>query len=136
MVLLAPRPFLLGGAFVPLQLPIHNFLAVVPVGTNWRLMFLLVDYGRTIAAGAQTSPDLSYRLYDADGRAYHVDPALLPQVTSPAGAFGVDATSPLCLDYPGGTVVRVEITGQVAGPVPATISITLYGIRGWESYGA
>lgn len=135
MVVIAPRPFLLGEANLALTEANQTFTRSVPVGAWWRLKFILVNYPRTVVAGAQTTPDLLFRLYDADGRAFHVDPALFPQVTSPAGNPGLNATNPLNIDYPGGTLVRLEITGQIIGTGPATISITLYGFRGWEGYG-
>lgn len=135
MVILPPRPFLLGQASLSLTASRQVFTKSIPVGAWWRLKYLLVDYPRTVVAGAQTTPDLFYQLFDADGRAFHVTPALLPQVTSPAGAAGIDATNPLNIDYPGGSAVKVEITGQNVGVGPATISITLYGLRGWEGYG-
>lgn len=135
MVIIPPRPFLLGQANLALTPGRTWFLRTIPTGAWWRLYFLLVNYPRTVVAGAQTTPDLRYKLYDADGRAFHVDPVLLPQVTSPAGAPGLNGTNPLFIDYPGGSNIKLEIEGQIAGG-PATISITLFGIRGWEGYGA
>lgn len=135
MVIIAPRPFLLGVANLSLTIARQTFAQSVPVGAWWRLKYVLVDYPRTVVAGAQTTPDLLFRAFDADGRAFHVDPVLFPQVTSPAGAPGLDATNPINIDYPGGTSVRLEITGQIIGTGPATVSITLYGLRGWEGYG-
>ena len=134
MVILPPRPFLIGVANLALTANRQYFTRTVPVGAYWRLKYLLVDYPRTVVAGAQTTPDLFYQLYDADGRAFHVLPALLPQITTPSGG-PLNATNPINIDYPGGSSVKLEITGQIVGTGPATMSITLYGIRGWEGYG-
>jgi hypothetical protein len=135
MVYIHPRPFLIGVAAFPLANAREWFVRSIPTGASWRFLFLLVDYHRSVEVATQITPDLSYRLYDADGRAFHVDPVLLPQVTSPAGGPTLDASFPLGIDYPGGSSLKLEITGQIPGVGPAAISITCFGIRGWQKSG-
>jgi hypothetical protein len=134
MIVISPRPFLIGVANLALSAPSQYFTRTIPSGAVWRLKYFLIGYPVTIAAGAQTTPDLSYRLFDADGRAFQVNPVLINQFTSPGGLPDLDATNPIDIDYPGGTNVKIEISGNVALAVP-TLSITLFGIRGWERMG-
>ncbi len=137
MITLPPRPYLLGDAFYPLTAARQYYIKTIPPGAGWMFKFLLVDYLRTTSTGGtvQTTPDLSYRLYDANGRAFHVDPVSLPMVTSPAGAPGLNATNLINIHYPGGSAIKLEVEGALVGTGPSLISITLYGIRGWESMG-
>jgi len=135
MFFIPPRPFLLGEANISLTMARQYFMRTIPTGATWRLKYILVNYLRTVEVATQLTPDLLYRLYDADGRAFHVSPVLLPMVTSPAGNRGLNATNPINIDYPGGTNVKLEIEGQVVGTGPAYVSITLFGIRGWERFG-
>lgn len=139
MFFLPPRPFLLGQSDLALTMARQYFVRAIPVGATWRLKYILVNYLRTVGEGEeaniQTTPDLLYKLYDADGRAFHVSPVLFPMVTSPAGNPGLNATNPINVDYPGGSNVKLEIEGQNVGTGPAYISITLFGIRGWERFG-
>lgn len=130
-----PSPFLLGVAKLALQGGRQDWIASIPNGGWWTLKFLLVDYPRAVADGVQTSPDLSYRLFDADGRAFMVRPVSLPMVTSPAGAFGLNATNLINIRYPGGSSVRLELSGRIPAKGPATASITLYGIRAEQRLG-
>jgi len=134
MVIISPRPYLIGISNLVLAAPRQYFVRTIPQGATWRLKYLLVSYLRTVAAGAQTSPDLLYTLHDADGRSFQVDPVLFAQVTTPSGDSHLDATNPINIDYPGGTNVKLEIVGA-AGGLPAVVSLTMFGIRGWEGYG-
>jgi hypothetical protein len=135
--MLAPRPYLLGDARYPLTAARQYYIKTIPPGAGWSFKFLLANYLRTTSGGGtvQDTPDLSYRLYDADGRAFHVSPVLLPMVTSPAGAAGLDATNLINIHYPGGSSIKLEIEGSLVGTGPSLISLTLYGIRGWERLG-
>jgi len=135
MLYIHPRPFLLGVANFTLTNAREWFTRTIPTGAPWRFLYLTVAYARTVAASIQSTPDLSYKLYDADGRAFHVTPVLLPQVTTPAGGVDLDATNPIGVTYPGGSSIKLEIEGQIPGTGPATISVALFGIRGWEKVG-
>jgi len=137
VILLAPRPYLLGDALYPLTAARQYYIKTIPPGAGWSFKFLLVNYLRTTSVGGtvQNTPDLSYRLFDADGRAFHVAPVSLPMVTSPAGAPGLNATNLINIHYPGGSTVKLEIEGSLVGTGPDRISISLYGIRGWERMG-
>lgn len=135
MFLIGPRPYLLGEAFIPLTSVRQYWTKSIPNGGAWTLKFLLVNYPRTVVARVQSTPDLSYRLFDAEGRAYQVNPVSLPMVTSPSGAFGLNATNLINVKYPGGSSVRLEINGRLAGVGPDSVSITLFGIRSMEMKG-
>lgn len=135
MLFIHPRPFLLGVAAFPLTNAREWFVRSIPVGAPWRFLYLTVVYLRTVEVATQLTPDLFYKLYDADGRAFHVTPVLLPQTTTPAGGVDLDATNPIGVTYPGGSSIKIEIEGQIPGTGPDAISITLFGIRGWERVG-
>ena len=134
MVIISPRPFLIGVANLALVQERQYFVRTIPSGANWRLKYMLVQYQPTVEVNTQITPDLAFNLYDADGRAFHVSPVLFKSVTSPAGFPDLDATNPINVDYPGGTNVKIEILENVAVAI-TTISITLFGIRGWERIG-
>lgn len=140
MVIIPPRPFLFGAYRYSLVNPIEYIIRSIPVGASYKLMYLLINYPRTFEGGggdvAQTSRELSYKLYDADGRTFQVDPVSAGMVTSPAGTGALNATTPIGIDYPGGSALKLEITGQVPGGDPDYVSITFMGIRGWEYFGA
>jgi hypothetical protein len=136
MVLIPPRPFLLGRAFIPLVNAVEYFMQAIPYGASWRFMFLLVDYPVLVEDTTQLTPHLRFRGYDADGRSFHVEPVFFRMVTTPSGAGFLDATNSIGIDYPGGSSIKIEITGQIPGTGPATVSLTPYGLRGWEGYGA
>lgn len=136
MILLGPRPFLLAGASVALVHSRQYFMHSIPVGAPWRLKWIFFNWLRNVSevegGQLQNTPDLLYRLYDADGRCFHVAPVLIPQVTTPGGGPNVTATNSINIEYPGGSAIKMEIEGKVAGERPDSISYTLYGIRGWE----
>lgn len=134
MFYLPPRPFLLGQFNFPVTSAREWFTRSIPVGANWRFQYLLINYPVGVEEGAQTTVEPLYKLYDADGRAFHVNPVLAKQVTSPAGFPNLRGTNPINIDYPGGSSVKLEIEFPT-GTLPATISITLFGIRGWEGFG-
>lgn len=134
MFIIPPRPYFLGAFKFTLTNAIEYINRTIPVGADFRLQYLLIDYKRTVVAGAQTSKDLNYKLYDADGRTFQINPILGAAVTSPAGATGLNGTSPINIDYPGGSSLKLEITGQTGG-LPAVVSVTFAGLRGWEYFG-
>lgn len=137
VIIIPPRPYLLGDARVSLTAARQYYIKTIPPGAGWSFKFLLVNYLRTTSAGGtvQDTPDLSYRLFDANGRAFHVAPVPLPMVTSPAGGVGLDATGLINVHYPGGSSIKLEIEGHLVGTGPDLVSVTLYGIRGWERMG-
>jgi hypothetical protein len=136
MVIIFPRPFLLGVVNLPLTMDRQYFVRTIPTGASWRFKYLLVSYPLATELGVQIAANLSYKLYDADGRAFHINPVLLPMVTGPAGTGrSIAGTNRIEIDYPGGTNIKLELERVQAGTLPPTISITLYGIRGWEGYG-
>lgn len=136
MVLFSPRPFLIGQFKRTLTMDREWMTRSFPNGPIYRVKYLLVDYPVTVEGGIQTSPDLSFNLYDADGRSFSVSPILFKQATSPAGFPGLNATQPINLDYYGGSTLKLEILGfDPALGLPGPISITIYGLEGWTRYG-
>ncbi len=134
MFIIPPRPYFLGVNRFTLVNAIEYINRSIPVGADFRLQYLLVDFKRTVVAGAQTSPELNFKLYDADGRTFQINPVRACMVTSPAGAAGLNGTSPINIDYPGGSSLKLEVTGQTGG-LPGVISVTFAGLRGWEYFG-
>lgn len=135
MIMIGPRPFLLAVNRLALVAPNQPWIAQVPKGAPWRFRFIMVNYPRTVVASVQSTPDLKFTMYSAGGEAYQVAPVLFPMMTTPSGGRSVAATHPINRPYPGGSVVRLQIEGQIIGTGPATISITLVGTRGWETMG-
>lgn len=110
-----------------------SFSRQIPPFTSFRLKYLTVAYKDTVVANAQTSPNLTYKIYDATGTAYQIDPILIKQVTGPAGFPGLDATHQINFDYPGKTKLLVEVFGQnVGAELPETASICCIGMLGWQ----
>jgi hypothetical protein len=134
MFLIPPRPFILGEANIALVHRSQYWVRTIPTGAPWELKYFLVNYRRTVAGGAQTTPDLTYILFDSGGQSFQVDPVLLPMVTTPAGGARLDATNPIGMKYPGGSSLKVLIQGQ-DGAGPAAVSLTFFGIRGAERFG-
>jgi len=134
MVIISPRPYFISIANYALVNSREYIMRSIPTGATWKLKYILANYQRTVVAGNQSSPELFYRVYDADGRAFQMDPVLLPQTTSPAGQPRLDATNPLDIIYGGGSNIKIEITGQ-NGTLPSSVSLTLVGLRGWERFG-
>jgi hypothetical protein len=130
-VWIAPRPFLVGAANIPFNNGIAVLTRRLPTGTTWRLKWPLFKYTDTVVANAQTSPNLSFLIYDMAFRQHADLPTLIKQITGPAGFPGLDATQQLDYDFPGGGTVRAEVRGQVGG-APASVSICLYGFLGWQ----
>lgn len=135
MVLIGPRPFLLGESRVALVAPGQPWIAQVPKGAPWRFRFLTVNYPRTVVNRVQSTPDLRFTLYSAGGEAYQVRPIPFVMMTTPSGGVSLVATHPIYQPYPGGSTVKLIIDGQIIGTGPAYISITLAGTRGWETMG-
>lgn len=135
MILLGPRPMILGQANIVLNQPIQPWTQLIPVGAPWRLLYLMVNYKRTVVARVQSTPDLSFTLYDSMGHAFQAAPVLAKQVTSPAGAPSIGSTNPINMSYPGGSTLRLSIEGQIIGTGPETVSVTFFGIRGWQRMG-
>lgn len=132
MFYVGPRPYLIGEANIPLQYDGQWWMRGLPNGGWWTLKYILVDYPRV--ESTLDMPDLSYQLYDEDGRAFMVRPVSLPMVTSPAGAKGLNATGLINVRYKGGSGVKLRISGR--GTIgPSRVSITLCGIRSAEWLG-
>ncbi len=127
------RPYLIGAAVkAALQLPITYLNATVPPGSPFRLDYVMVSYFRT-GSNPQTSPDLFYQLYDSRGVAMSPAPMSCALVSSPGGngakGASVKALPKWGILYEPLSVIRIEITGMDAGPVPATVSVTFMGMR-------
>jgi hypothetical protein len=130
-----PRPFLMGVFNMPLDQPTNYLIRSTPIGANFRLKYVLASYSAGIVAGAQTFPDLLFQFYDSKGDAFSFSPAFIQTITSPANiGIGLDGTTPLDVDYPGGTPIKIRITGQNPA-LGQIISVTYYGVRGWDSPG-
>lgn len=135
MILLGPRPFPLAERNIPLTMPNQPWTQQIPKGAPWYFSYLLINYPRNLGDEGliQTSPDLSYTVFDARGWAFSVVPIFAPAVTTPAGGRFLGATHPIREPYAGGSVIRVQIDGFTG--TPDVVSITLMGTRGWETMG-
>lgn len=130
-----PRPYWLAAARVPLNSARHYLSFTLPAYGWWTFQFLNVSYPRTVADGVQTSPELSYQLWDATGRGFQVEPIPLAMFTTPAGGPTVGATHRIGVRYKGGDAVKLCISGATGG-APAWVSLSLFGIRSWEGTGS
>ena len=135
MPLAYPRPFLLGQAFQTLN-PGPATTEIVRTNPNSAGMWLrgfLASYARTEAGGAQTSPELSFRLF-VDGLELTGGLTLIPSVTTPAGAGFIRGVLAELIWVPPLSVIKMIVAGQTAAPVPATFSVTYVGRKTWERY--
>lgn len=123
--------FLVGASRLALQVPFTLLNTVVPRGAVFRLDYILVAYPVTVVAGAQTSPDLNFELLDTRGVSSTNAPLLFKAVTTPSGGTAVRAAWGFRIEYPPGAVISMRITNMAAGPVPATVSVTYLGQKGW-----
>lgn len=123
-----PRVFILGMANrVPSRLPYIAFIGRFPVGQNARVNFILMNYPRVVVGTTQTSPDLSMVMLSMRGREYMGTiplPALL--TTTPAGARSFSKSQFVGLEFAGGEVVEIRVTGFAAGPSPSSVSLALH----------
>ena len=127
-----PHCFLLVAASrAPLQLPVTFLDVTVPRGAIFRLDYIMVSYPRTVALGAQTSPELTFTLVDTRGVAVNAPDLIFRDVTTPSGGQRVRAAWGVRIEYQPGEVISMKVTGMAAGPVPATVSITYLGQKGW-----
>jgi hypothetical protein len=138
MDLIRPHAFALVAAMRrPLQLPFTQISVTVPRGAVWRLDYIIVSYPRTVVAGAQTSPELTFNLVDTRGLTNNdrTRPLAFVDMTTPAGSGTrgprIRAAQGWRIEYQPGEVVTMEVLGMAAGPVPATISVTYLGQKGW-----
>lgn len=122
---------LVAAARVPLQLPVMTINTTVPRGAVFRLDYILASYPRTVVAGAQTSRDLIFRLLDSRGVAVNEPAIPFFSVTTPNGGQAVGGVWAWRMEYQPGAVISLEVSGQVTGPVPATVSVTYLGQKGW-----
>lgn len=130
--LMRPRTHILvAAARAPLVLPVTPISVDTPVGSDFRLDYILASYNRTVVAGAQTSPDLLFMLFDSRGVAMTNQPVKFEDVLTKAGAPRIWGVSRIGHVYPPRSVIRMEVTGMNAGPVPADISITYLGVKDW-----
>ncbi len=134
MVNTRERLYLIGAAVnQALQLPVMPINVQIPAGAKYRLDYILMSYKRTDTAGAQVTPDLSYNLFDSRGVAMNSAPLPAILVASPAGwntkGASLKALPRWGIVYEPLTVIKMEILGQVAGPLPGTVSITFVGMR-------
>ena len=134
MDLIRPHCFMLVAACrAPLQIPVTMLNTVVPRGAMFRLDYVMVAYNRTIdeETGAQTSPELSFALKNSKGIAHNNPDLLFRDVTTPAGGTGVRAAWGWRIEFQPGEIITMEVRGMDAGPVPATVSVTYIGQKGW-----
>lgn len=123
--------FLVAAAKAPLQVPNTLLNTLVPFGAVFRLDYVLVNYPRTVVAGAQTSPELSFVLKNTRGIEHSNVPILFNTTSTPSGGATLRKAWGYGIEFPPGAIITMEITGMDAGPVPATISVTYLGQRGW-----
>lgn len=144
MILLGPRPLILGVYHLPLTQKRQYWTRSIPPGAPWRLKYLTMTYIRSTQTVdglvSQITPDLKYTLFDSKGNAFQVSPVYARQVTTPSGGVSVSATNPIDESYAGSDTLKILIEGQRlasegANPGPAWVSLTFMGIRGWETMG-
>jgi len=135
MFFVGPRPYFVGVSKWVLQYGRQDWIGSLPNGGWWTFKYFLVNFPRTVVAGAQTTPELNFKIYDADGRGFSIKPIPMAAVTSPAGNRTIDATQLINVKYAGGSAVRVEVSGQVPGTGPAWVSLTLFGVRSEQRLG-
>jgi hypothetical protein len=133
MNLIRPHVFVIGAAVrQAMQVPVMMINATVPRGSTFRLDYILATYPRTVVAGAQTSPDLSFRLLDTKGISHAGEtPIRFSDILTPAGGPKLISAQGWRIEYAPGAIITMEVTGQVAGPIPATISVSYLGQKTW-----
>lgn len=132
MDLIRPHCFMLvAAARAPLQVPVTNLNTVVPRGAIFRLDYIMVAYNRTVVEGAQTSPELLFALKNSKGIGNNNPDLLFRDVTTPAGGQRVRTAWGWRIEFEPGEVITLEVRGMDAGPVPATVSVTYIGQKGW-----
>lgn len=132
MDLLRPRGFfLVAAANLPLQLPYTQIDTRIPRGAWFRLDYILARYPVTRALGAQTSPDLNFELINSNGVKHQNEPVRFGAVTTPAYGDRIRAAWGMRILFEPGKVIQMRVTGQVPGPLPATVSVTYVGQMGW-----
>lgn len=134
MYALRVRPYLLAMAVKkPLQLPVMPLHVTVPAGAKFRLDYIMFAFPVTVVARVQSSPQLFYQLYDSRGLALNKNPIPIGLESSPGGVSkggaSVKALVKWGIEYEPLATISILITGQTAGPVPATVSVTLVGMR-------
>jgi hypothetical protein len=132
MNMIRPSVFMLAAAVRrALEIPFTQIDVTVPRGAPFRLDYILVSYPVTVVAGAQTSPSLHFELYDSRGLASNNVPIRFRDITTPSQNVGVIAAQGFRIEYPPGAVISMRVTNMLAGPVPATISVTYLSQKGW-----
>lgn len=129
-VWIQPRPFFIPGGIKRPLTTSQNFtvLGQVPYGSDFVLWYVLAAYPRTVVAGAQTTPEVFFRLKDSQNKAYDGNPIFAPHFTSPvAYGRGLQAVQPIQVKWGGGDTIMLEVTGQNATD-PREISVTFYGM--------
>lgn len=136
MVVIAPRPMLLGVFHYPVRSASEWIVKTIPPGAWWRLKYLLIAFPVLFEGDAVASTRLGYELFDADGRAFSVRPIAVDQVLTPGSFPDLAGTQLINVDYPGGSNVKLHITAlHNTATFPDWVSVTFYGMRGWEGYG-
>jgi hypothetical protein len=120
--------------------PRTEILFRTPKGTDFYLQGFSAHYHRTVAAGAQTSPELGFQLRAANwpilepGKNSDDIPVSISMVTTPAGGAYIRGMLPQLHKCPPLSIIYFTVLGWAAG-VPATISITLQGRTGFLKVG-
>src|SRR5690606_42118435 len=68
---------------------------------------------------------------NSNGVKHQNAPLRFGAVTTPAYGDRIRAAWGMRILFEPGKVIQMRVTGQVAGPVPATVSITFIGQMGW-----
>lgn len=132
MDLLRPHCFMLVAATrAPLQLPVTLLNTVVPRGAVFRLDYIMVAYNRTVEVNTQLSPELLFSLKNSKGVGNNNPDLLFRDVTTPSGGPRVRSAWGWRIEFDPGEVITMEVRGMNAGPVPATVSVTYIGQKGW-----
>lgn len=116
---------------LPLQVPLTLIDITVPRGAIFRLDYIMVSYARTVALGAQTSPELTFTLSDTRGVNSNERDVFFRNVTTPSGGSTVRAGWAWRIEFQPGEVITMAVRNMLPGPIPATVSITYIGQKGW-----
>lgn len=132
MISIRPHAYYLAAAArAPLQVPVTFFNTVVPRGSDFRLDYIMAAYNRTAALGVQTSPELEFILHNTRGVDHNFPAIPFNAITTPAGGPEVRAAQGWRIVFPPGAVITLEVRNVAPGPVPAYVSVTYIGQKGW-----
>ena len=113
----------------PLGQPVTVLTKQILLTSDFLLKYILISWPSAIAAGINTTPQLSYELIDINDKVFQNVPVLIRNMTSPAGlGSGLDFTMPINWLFRRRQIMTLRIRGQAGGD-PANINVTFYGFH-------